>query len=126
MNSRPIWPDGKAFAFTIFDDTDSQTVGNVGPVYSLLADLGLRTTKSVWPLRGDKTPRNGGSTCEDTDYLRWVLNLQRQGFEIALHNVTFHTSPRDFTIRGIDRFRDLFGHYPYSMANHTGCQEDIY
>jgi hypothetical protein len=120
------WPDNKDFAFTIFDDTDSQTVENVGPVYRLLADLGLRTTKSVWPLRGDKTPRNGGATCEDHDYLRWVLGLQAEGFEIALHNATYHTSVREDTIRGMDRFRDLFGHDPVSMANHTGCLENIY
>ena len=47
------WPDGKAFAFTIFDDTDFATVEKVGPVYSLLADCGLRTTKSCWVVRGD-------------------------------------------------------------------------
>lgn len=46
------WPDGKRFAFTIFDDTDHQTLENVPPVYDFLSDLGLRTTKSVWPLKG--------------------------------------------------------------------------
>jgi hypothetical protein len=126
MSDRITWPDGKDFAFTIFDDTDHQTVENGSPVYSLLADVGLRTTKSVWPLRGDQTPCHGGSTCEEPEYLRWVLGLQEKGFEIGLHNVTYHTSPRADTIRGIERFRELFGHYPHSMANHDGCFEDIY
>lgn len=125
--SMPIqWPEGKTFAFTIFDDTDLQTLDNVREVYAFLADLGLRTTKSVWPIRGDHTPKMGGETCENAAYRRWVLDLQRRGFEIGLHNVTYHTSLRADTKRGLEQFHDIFGHYPYSMANHTGCHEGIY
>ena len=124
---RPIqWPDGKSFAFTIFDDPDYQDSGSVGPVYSLLAELGFRTTVSVWPLRGAGRPRIGGVTCEDSAYLEWILGLQRKGFEIGLHNVTYHTSNRQETKNGLERFRELFGHYPHSMANHSGCREGMY
>jgi hypothetical protein len=42
------WPNNKDFAFTIIDDTDNSTVSNVKPIYNLLADLGLKTTKTVW------------------------------------------------------------------------------
>ena len=35
-----LWPDGKRFAFTVFDDTDRATLDNVREVYALLADLG--------------------------------------------------------------------------------------
>ena len=48
-----VWPEGKQFAFTVFDDADWETLENVGGVYSLLADCGLRTTKSCWVVRGD-------------------------------------------------------------------------
>ena len=126
MSDRIRWPNGADFAFTVFDDTDRSAVDNVGPVYAFLADIGMYTTKSVWPLRGSGTPRVGGATCEDKAYLDWVLKLQEQGFEIGLHNVTYHTSPRQDTIRGIQRFHELFGHAPYSMANHVGCDEGIY
>ena len=44
------FPDGKRFAFTIFDDTDVGTLESLRPIYDLLAQLGLRTTKTVWPL----------------------------------------------------------------------------
>jgi hypothetical protein len=125
MLERP-WPNGKDFAFTIFDDTDFQTVHNGAPIYALLADLGFRTTKSVWPIRGHRTPTVGGATCEEERYLKWVLSLQDQGFEIGLHNVTYHTSTRSDTVRGFDAFRRLFGHDPYSMANHTDCHEAMY
>ena len=99
---------------------------NAPHVYELLADLGFRTTKSVWPLHGHDRPRAGGTTCEDRAYRAWVEMLQREGFEIGLHNVTFHTSPRDQTIRGLERFRELFGEYPSVHTNHTGCRESMY
>lgn len=126
MNNRISWPDGKDFAFTVFDDTDLSTLENVKEIYSFLAGHGFRTTKSVWPIRGNKEPLIGGATCEDSDYLKWVLELKDMGFEIGYHNATFHSSTREETIAGIEKFAELFGHYPKSMANHTGCKESIY
>src|SRR5688572_177060 len=120
------WPSGKDFAFTIFDDPDFDSVENAIAVYSFLRDIGLRTTKAVWPIRGHRTPRIGGATCEDEQYLKWILRLKDEGFEIALHNVTYHTSEREETAHGLEVFNRLFGHYPYSMANHSGCNDGIY
>lgn len=120
------WPLGRKFAFTVFDDTDWSTVKNTAPVYSLLADLGLRTTKSVWPLAGDRAPKIGGSTCDDPEYLAWVKTVADRGFEIAWHMATYHTSARTETLRGLDRFRDTLGAWPRSMANHADCRENIY
>jgi hypothetical protein len=120
------WPDGKQFAFTIFDDPDLDTVNNVASVYSFLDELGMRTTKAVWPIRGNSTPKIGGATCEDKQYLKWILDLKGRGFEIALHNVTYHTSLREETIHGLEVFNRLFGQYPHSMANHSGSNEGIY
>ena len=82
------WPAGKDVAFTIFDDPDLDTVENVAAIYSFLGDLGLRTTKAVWPIRGNDTPKIGGVICEDKPYLKWVLRLKEQRFEIALHKFT--------------------------------------
>jgi hypothetical protein len=126
MTGKVQWPAGKEFAFTILDDPDLDTVENVAAIYTFLSDLGLRTTKAVWPIKGDERPKIGGVTCEDHQYLKWMLDLQKQGFEIALHNVTYHTSTREQTTRGLDTFRRLFGHDPYSMTNHSGCHESIY
>lgn len=120
------WPNGKDFAFTIFDDPDYNTVETTAAIYSFLADLGLRTTKAVWPIQGNGTPKVGGTTCENARYLELVLNLNKNGFEIAFHNATHHTSTREQTADGLEAFRRLFGHYPASMANHSGCQENIY
>lgn len=126
MSQQITWPDGKDFAFTIFDDPDLDTIETTTTIYSFLADIGLRTTKAVWPVRGPSTPKIGGATCEDGLYLQRILDLHKQGFEVALHNVTYHTSTRAETARGIEIFQQLFGQYPSSMANHSGCLESIY
>ena len=127
MTNKITWPNGKAFAFTVFDDTDATTVDNGPPVYDFLRDCGLRTTKSVWPLAGEDAPEIvGGSTCAEPDYLKWVLQLQKEGFEIGYHNATFHSSRREQTRRGLDRFKELFGHDPLTMATHTTCREGMY
>jgi hypothetical protein len=120
------WPDDKRFAFTVFDDTDSQTRANGEPVYRLLEDLGFRTTKSVWPAATVGTPSDPGSTCADPDYRAWVQGLAERGFEIGFHMATSHTSTRDFTIAALDQFAAYFGAYPRSMANHYYSNEDIY
>jgi len=120
------WPHGHRFAFTVFDDTDWATLENVKPVYDLLTDLGMRTTKSVWLFPSGGEPVNGGSTCEDPGYLQWILLLQRRGFEIALHNPAPATSPRENMKMALARFRELFGSQMLIHCNHVGCAEDIY
>jgi hypothetical protein len=126
VTDRVEWPDRKAFAFSIFDDTDLSTLDNAPAVYRLLADLGLLTTKSVWPVQGIGVPVMGGATCDEPAYLEWVQALQREGYEIALHNVAPQSSTREQTIEGIERFVGLFGNGPSAHANHTGCREAIY
>jgi len=120
------WPDGKAFAFTVFDDTDNATIENVGEVYRLLDDLGLRTTKSVWPSEGQCDRTNCGDTCEDPDYLEWLFRLRSRGFEIGYHMNACSTSTREQTIQGLEQFGTLFGGPPKAMANHSECRENIY
>jgi hypothetical protein len=124
-SQKPGWPDNKAFAFTVFDDTDNATLANIGDVYALLTDLGFRTTKSVWPSQGTQLTC-GGSTLADEEYLRWILSLRDAGFEIGYHMNTCHTSARQDTAEGLDRFRNLLGHNPKTMANHAACRENIY
>jgi hypothetical protein len=120
------WPEGKRFAFTVFDDTDSATLQNVRGVYDFLTDLGLRTTKSAWPLAGSRPAPLSGETCADPAYRAWLCDLQRAGFEIGWHNATYHTSRREETARGLETFAAVFGRYPVSMANHAGNDENLY
>ena len=127
MAESNLWPEGKRFAFTVFDDTDDATLENVRPVYSFLADGGFRTTKSVWVVAGDPNRgKHAAQTCDDPDYLQWVLDLQGKGFEIGLHNCTWHGLPRNDIRGALERFAALLGHDPATAANHTGVEESIY
>ena len=117
-----IWPGGKDFAFTVFDDTDLATVENVARVYDFLENKGFLTTKSVWPNPGDTALVDGGfqgSTCDDPEYLDWVQSLQRKGTEIGFHSSTFHRSTRDQIVTALERFATMFGDYPKVLAQHS-------
>jgi hypothetical protein len=120
------FPGNKRFAFSIFDDTDLSTTVNVGPVYHLLSELGMLTTKSVWPLATVREGWHGGSSLQEIEYLKFVLALKERGFEIALHNVRNHDSTRELIALGLERFHELIGHYPRSHANHSRNRDNIY
>ncbi|HUA14002.1 MAG TPA: hypothetical protein VMG31_01795 [Verrucomicrobiae bacterium] len=118
-NQKPVkWPEGKQFAFTIFDDPDGQTLTTSRIVYDFLSDLGFHTTIAVWPLGASGEPNSGGETCANPEYLNHLRRLAAHGFEIAWHNAAPHTSTRHETALALERFRDYFGHDPTSMANH--------
>jgi hypothetical protein len=111
------WPGERKFAFTIFDDPDSQPLSVSREVYALLDDLGFRTTKAIWVL--EPPQRNSrGETCESPEFLEFSRRLQQKGFEIAYHNGAPGTLQREDIIRSLDLFRSYFGSDPASMANH--------
>jgi hypothetical protein len=116
------WPEGKDFAFTIFDDPDAQTLEGGRRVYGFLAEQGVRTTRGVWPSPSVRTPNSGGETCGNQEYLEHTLALQKLGFEIGFHHATKHSSTREETIRGLDAFEQMFGHAPRAMANHYNAE----
>jgi len=121
------WPEGKSFAFAVCDDTDGTTLENIGQTYALLRDCGFRTTRSCWSVSGD--PHKGtyaGQTCEDPNYLQWVLDLESKGFEISWHGSTWHGLPREDTLSAMARFAEIFHHYPMISSNHTCCEEGMY
>jgi hypothetical protein len=124
--SGPRWPEGKSFAFTIVDDTDSATLPRVRPVYDFLRENGFLTTKTVWPLKPVGPPTLGGGTLQDPEYCQWILELQQAGFEIAFHGASAETSLRARTLEGLEYFRTVLGQYPRLHANHVGQREAIY
>ena len=120
------WPDGKTFAFAVFDDPDFQTVERGRPVYDFLSGLGFRTTRGIFP--GLKlTPASYYSvTCNDPAHLQWVLSLKERGFEVGWHGASPVSSTREQTIEGLERFRQLFGDWPYTSSQHYECGENMY
>ena len=122
------FPEGRSFAFTIVDDTDVATVQNVRPVYQLLRDLGLKTTKTVWPLayEGSDSKFAQSETLDDPDYLKFVHELQDWGFELTWHSPTMESSSRSRIVEGLRRFHELIGHPPRVHACHAENRENLY
>lgn len=128
------YPDGKNFAFTITDDPDYSKVKKIKPVYDLLLKNGFKTTLGVWVKEAQNT--NGlpeekgfydyGETCQRKEYFAFVRNLQREGFEIALHTVSGGNDYREDTKEGYEEFKRLFGSYPKINIMHSNNLENIY
>lgn len=122
------FPGGARFAFTIIDDTDVSTRANTEPFYDLLHELGLRATKTVWPLACPEGSPNFSlsETLEDPGYADFIRKLQDQGFEITWHGATMESSRRERTIRGLEAFRTEVGHFPAIHVNHAHNRENLY
>jgi hypothetical protein len=121
-------PEQKRFSFTIFDDTDHATLENVKPIYDLLLELKIITTKSVWVLatKDINNPYYRSHTLENSEYLDFIRWLYGNGFEIALHNASMESSFREVTISAIERFKELLGFYPTIHVNHSSNKENLY
>lgn len=122
------YPGGRRFAFTILDDTDDSRVENTRPIYDLLAELGLRTTKTVWPVACPEGSREffAGATMAEPEYRDWCLTLPERGFELTWHCATMESSSRERIEQGLEAFRAAFGKYPEIHANHALNRENIY
>lgn len=121
------FPDGRRFAFTILDDTDDSTLENVRPIYERLRSLGLRTTKTVWPMDCPEGSRNyfAADTLQRPEYLAFVKELVRDGFELASHGATMEGSVRERTEAGLVFLEREFGHLPRLHANHGENMENL-
>ena len=126
MDGPVRWPGGKRFAFTVFDDPDSQPLEDSKVIYGWLSDLGFRTTKAVWPMGPYRVGNSRSETCDNPVYREHVQQLQRAGFEIGFHGASLRPSLREETIEGLDRFHEYFGRDPSAMANHMVNPEAIY
>lgn len=127
-----VFPTGKNFAISFVDDTDFATLSNVGPVYEAFDQFGIRSTKTVWPLRADDYSGMGpglslqGDTLEDADYRSFCLDLHRSGFEVAMHTASAGNSIRPRTIRAYNQFESIFGCSPVTNVMHGRNRENIH
>lgn len=118
------WPEGKKFAFTIVDDTDRACLGNIKPVYNLLHQCGINTTKTVWV----EPPRDGipAQCLKDDDYLQFIREIKKRGFEIALHSVGSGSFSRYEILQALEKYREHLGGYPVMHINHKMNPDSIY
>jgi hypothetical protein len=121
-----LWPDGRKFAFTIMDDTDRAYLQAVKPFYDALIHYGFRTTKTVWALDSPPDDPFRGDSLQDPAYRAWVLGLGTAGFEIAWHGARSGGTDASTHRQALDAFREIFGAYPRTYANHAVNPECIY
>jgi hypothetical protein len=120
------FPDNKKFIFTIIDDTDDAYLETIKPVYDLLYENGLRTTKTVWVYPVRDPERSKGDSLQRPEYKEHILDLQKKGFEIAMHNVGSGDFERPEIIEGIKTFENIFGQTPKHHVNHSYNPDNIY
>lgn len=120
------WPNGKKFAFTIMDDTDRARLENIKPFYDALLYFGLRTTKTVWALNSPESDPHRGDSLQDPAYRAWVVRLHAAGFEIAWHGARSGGTEASEHRNALEYFRDIFGAYPRTYANHAVNPECLY
>jgi len=128
------FPHGKNFAFTITDDPDGHRLEKIKPVYDFLIGIGMRTTVAVWvkeATRSDGIPDipgnfDYGDTCQNQEYLEYIYELQKKGFEIALHTVSGGNDRREITRAGYNTFRTLFGEDPKINIMHSNNLDNVY
>jgi hypothetical protein len=125
--SHIAFPDGKKFAFSIFDDTDVGTLEYIRPIYELLDRLGFRTTKSVWPLpyKG-RSHYAGSATLDDSEYAAYVRHLQQRGFEIGFHGARMESTERAEIQRAFEIYQQVLGGYPTAYAAHGHNRDNLY
>jgi len=129
MISVEPYPYGKRFSVTLVDDTDKARLEEIRPVYNYLHTHGIRTTKTVWPLKA--TALSGGYSCVDregetlqcTEYRVFCKELQSRGFELAMHTATAGDSKREETLNAYDFFEEVFGHPPFTNVMHARNRE---
>jgi len=116
------------FYFSIVDDTDYATLENVRPIYDLLQRLGIRITKTIWPLvclEADN-PHVNADTLENKAYRHWIQHLQADGVEIAYHGASAGSNLRAYNQQGLQRFAEVLGDYPRMHVNHHKNKDNIY
>jgi len=124
-NNNITFPNDKQFAFTIIDDTDASFLENIQPIYDLLTEKGLRTTKTVW-VYPPRDSVSAGDCLQRREYLNYILDLKKRGFEIALHNVGSGDFTREEIVSGLEEFKLLIGDYPNIHINHSYNPDNIY
>jgi len=125
--NRLKYPSDKAFAFSIFDDTDVATLDSIRPLYDYMHELGLLTTKSVWSLNyADDSDYQGSHTLEHPAYAEYMRELKNRGFEIGFHGASMESSTRDNIEQAFRGYTQTFGDTPDIYAAHSYNRDNLY
>jgi len=113
------------FHFTIIDDTDDAFLENIKPVYDLLYAEGVFTTKTVW-VHPPRDKHSKGDSLQRPEYLEFIRDLKKKGYEIGLHNAGSGDYKREEILEALEEFKRLLGEYPKIQINHSYNKDSIY
>ncbi len=119
-------PNNKKFVFTIIDDTDDAFLENIKPIYDILYENNIITTKTVWVFPPRDRDESKGDCLQREEYLEFIKDLINKGYEIGLHNVGSGGYTREEIIRGLQEFKEKLGDYPNIHVNHSYNKDNIY
>jgi hypothetical protein len=119
-------PYNKKFIFTIIDDTDDAFLENIVPIYDLLHKNNIITTKTVWVYPPRDITESKGDSLQREEYLSFIKDIKKKGFEIGLHNVGSGDYTRNEIINGLEEFNEKLGFYPSLHVNHSYNKDNIY
>ncbi len=129
MRAHPAirWPDGKRFAFTVFDDPDSQPLEESRVIYGFLRDAGFRTTKGVWPLGPYREGELAVGIVRESG-VSSACSRFAEGTDLKSDSTARRCRPHRGrqTQRALELFREYFDSDPAVMSNHFYNQEGIY
>lgn len=125
-------PANKSFAVAFVDDADGSHYGGVRLVYDFMTSLGLRATRTVWPLRAVSSTgtraniHEADHTLQDRQYREYCERLKTLGHELAMHGASSGNNTRDRVIAAYDLFERVFGEPPAVNVMHGRNFENIY
>jgi hypothetical protein len=133
-----LYPDGRAFAFTLVHDADSAYSRRLAPLFGAFDRFGFRITVTVftfwaawagngkiwskWRAPGDKdleffAPKAVPLT-ERTER-EFYQGLAAIGHEIGMHSPSETSDTREDLIRAFEYFKEIFGRYPTVYVEHS-------
>ena len=116
-----------AFTLVLTNDPDHGKAEDYARVFNGLNSLELKATTAVFcTIEDDGSDlakhcyKGETHTLADPEYKELMLSLHENGHEIAFHGYSQVSNTREKFIKGLEIFRETFGHYPFTYVEHGG------
>lgn len=117
----------KKFILVLTNDPDHGKTEHYRKVFDRFNKIGLKWTIAVFNhIENDNSQlakhcyKGETNSLEDNKYREFILELRSQGHEIAWHGYSQISNSRDKFIKGLEEFKETFGHYPFTYIEHGG------
>jgi len=115
----------KKFILVLTNDPDHGKTEHCRKVFDRFNKIGLKWTIAVFNhIENDNSQlakhcyKRETNSLEDKKYRELILELRSQGYEVAWHGYSQISNSRDKFIKGLEEFKEIFGHYPFTYIEH--------